>query len=353
MPDKKPPGIPLSALKQHLSKGKIAPVYIIAGDENFLAAEAVRAIAESIETHRGQPSRSFYHGDQVSLATVLDDARTLNLFSPARLVTVSPADRFVEKHKNSLAAYASAKTPPGACLVLVVTKADGRHKLTKIVQDAGALVTCGRVYERDVPTWIVARTKAMSRQIDQDAVALLVDFFGTDLASLASELEKLAAYIGDRKNINADDVEAASLRHRARDVFQLADAIGLRRPPHAIKVLDALLEQGEKPGKIIFMVSKHIRRLWTAKDLIRKGIQPNDAAQTVGVRPFFHGQFLAQVQLFTFTELRTNSSALLHCEASHKSSEVADENKRILLETTFIRLASPRPNTAPKTRATT
>jgi len=326
-------GLSLAQLAANLNKGHLSPVYLVAGEETFLADEARRRIAEAAQLQAGTCSTSSYHGDEVDLATVLDDLRTLDLFSPGRLVTVSPANRFVQAHPDALVAYAEAP-PSNAWLTLVTGKVDGRLKLTKTVLKLGGLVLCNRVYPREVLPWIMGRVKLMNRQIDPNAAQLLAEFLGTDLAAIAGELDKLRVYIGDRTRITEQDVAALSLRDRTRDIFELTDGIGHKQGDHVLVVLNRLLEQGEAPIRVLAGVSWHLRRLWAAKELINNGKAPNDAASEVGVR-YFVGQFLAQVNGFSLSELRRNCSALMRCDAALKSSAL---DPRVLLETTFLRL---------------
>ena len=332
--NRKQTGLTFSALRSALDQGKIAPLYLITGQEHFLAEEAARAISEAIESRNGECSRGLYHGDNVDLATVLDNLRTPGLFSPTPLVIVSPAGRFVEKYQKGLGAYAVSPAP-NSFLLLLVESVDARKKLAKEALKIGGIVACNRLYERDIVPWIMARTKSMKRQIDSAAASLLLEFLGTDLALLASELEKLAVYIGKRKKITANDVQSVSLRDRGRATYELSEAIGRRQPARALTVLAGLLEAGAKETGILFGVAKHMRRLWTVKELVAKGARPNDAALQVGVR-YFVDQFLAQVNTFSVRQLRYSCSALMKCDAALKDSAIAD--KRILLETAFIRL---------------
>lgn len=338
----KQPGLTFSALKSALAKGKIAPVYLIAGIEHFLADETERLIAETVESRGGECARTFYHGDDVDLATVLDDLRTPSLFSPMRFISISPAGGFIEKHQKALAAYATAPAP-NSCLVMHVATVDARKKLIKTVQKTGGLIACNRLYERDVVPWLTARAKAMGRQINSAAAALLTEFLGTDLAMLAAELEKLAVYIGDRKRITPEDVQSVSLRDRGRAIYELTDAIGRRQPERALAALDGLLVHGSGETGILFGVARHMRRLWTVKELAAKGENPAAVAQKLGVN-YYVDQFLAQVNAFSLRELRYNCSALVKCEAMLKNSVIDD--KRLILELTFIRLITRRQRAA-------
>ncbi len=345
MAKKKQPGQTVSELQAALAKGRVAPVYLVAGPEHFLADQAVAAIGEAVASQTGECVRSFYHGDETDLATVLDTLRTPDLFSPARLIIISPAARFVEKYDARLAAYVAAPAD-ASHLVLVLEKTDGRKKLTKTVEKAGGLVACKRLYDRDLIPWITARAKAMGRSIDSGAASLLAEFLGPDLAMLAAELDKLAVFAGGRKKITAAAVQEVSLRDRGHEIYELTDAIGRRQPARALAVLEGLLERGGKETGILFGVARHMRRLWTVKEQIGKGVKAVDAARKVGVN-FYVDQFLAQVSTFGLRELRYNCSALLRCDASLKNSVIAD--KRILLETAFIHLITRKKRKAART----
>lgn len=336
------PGITLSVLQAQLAAGKIAPVYIVAGPETFLADEAVRAIADALRSKGAEISQTLYRGDEVDAADVLDGLRTGDLYCFNRLAVVLNADGFIGRFATPLSAYALAPAR-GACLVLVASEIDGRRKLTRVVQDGGGLVACNRMYPRDVPAWIEARVRQMDRQIEPRAVSLLVEFLGTELGMIAAELEKLAAYRPERKKIAEVDVEAVCLRDRGRSMYELTDAIGARRPAEVLAVLDRLLEQ-ERASCVLFGVSRHMRRLWAAKELIENGIEPATAARQLGVN-FFIPQFLAQINAFSIAELRRCCSALARCENELKRSGL---DERILIETTLLAVLRRAGEKAPR-----
>jgi DNA polymerase-3 subunit delta len=340
-----------------LAKGAVAPVYLIVAPQPFLGDEAVRQVAGAVEARSGEPSTTSYDAE-ADLATVLDDLKTPDLFASGRVVTVRPADRLVQTHVEVLAAYA-ASPAPGAHLLLVVGSLVGETKsgrkrrkplkaveqFARTVQKQHGLVTCSAVYERDLVPWIHARVRSLDRQIEPAAASLLAEFIGTDLAVLANELDKLTVYLGDRKRITTGDVEAVSLRDHGRIIYELTDAIGRASPADGLAVLNRLLDQGERPSRVLFFISRHMRQLWVVKERIANGEPPDTAARNVGVR-YFVEKFLAQVNAFSLRQLRRNCSALTACEAKLKRSA---EDDRILLETTLLGLldrSRPRGRTA-------
>jgi DNA polymerase III subunit delta len=342
---KKKSGLSIPALKSQLAVGKIAPVYLIEGKEPFLANDAVASITEAINKQYTNCSAKSFEGADARLADVLDSVRTMDMFSPARLTVVASADKLMERHWDALAAYA-ASPPKDGYLLLLAAKANRSRKMVKTVEASQGLVVCNRIYPSHVMPWIMERISLHGCKIDSGAAALLADFLGTDLATIDSELEKLATYIGDRKAITVADVEAVSLRDRGREIYELTDAIGSRNAEGALTILDRLLEQSSHPSPILYVVSRHLRRLWSVKELLRAGLKPVDATRKVGVN-YFIERFLAQVDAFSLGELRRSSHALTRCEAELKSSGV---DPRILFETTLIGLVQRRRPAAARTR---
>ena len=336
------PGISFAQLQANLSKGNVLPVYVVYGADEFIVGEAAKAIVDAVAAKAESFNKSNIDGAVATLADVLDSARTQDLFSPFKVLIVSPADKLLEKHAKSLASY--VETPAKrACLILLAEKTDKRWKITKQLNDSGGLVIGGRIYEREIPSWIVSRAKSADCAIDRDAAQLLTDFLGEDLATIASEIQKLAAYVANRRRITVADVEAISLRHRMQDIFKLIDAIGARQTAKILPVLDTLLEQGERPTGILYMVARHIRQLWAIHELVRKGFRPREAALSVTHNNYVADKCTAQLERFTLNDLRRNTALLIETEAALKSSQQDDQT---LLEMTFIKLTQPRRQTS-------
>jgi DNA polymerase-3 subunit delta len=337
MAKKKESGMPASAAVRRLAKSRPEPVYLIAGAEAFLAGEVVRAIAKAAGGKSSPAPTTTYDGKDVDLATLLDDLRTPDMFTPVRVVVVANAASFAQKNDAKLAEYAKSPASSGH-LVLRTEKVDKCRKLLAAAKKTNAYVTCKAPYEREIVPWVRNRAKELGRTLQPAAAALLADFLGTDLGLIAAELDKLLVYAGERDTITAEDVEAISLRDRGRVVFELTDAIGGHEPGKLLAVLGDLLDRNEAVPFIIYMVSRHLRRLWAARELIEAGRSPQDAAAEVGVR-YYADRFLAQARSFGIGGLRRSCYELTRCEAALKSSSV---DPRVLLETTFVRLVRRR-----------
>ncbi len=114
-----------------------------------------------------------------------------------------------------------------------------------------------------------------------DTIHLLLQLAGGDSRLLLSEIEKLDLYLGDRRELRANDVRELVALTREGVVFELGNAIAARQLSRAMSLLDRLLQQGEQPlGILLASLAPTVRNLLLARDLMdRHRIKPSERPQ--------------------------------------------------------------------------
>ncbi len=112
---------------QRIQKAPLAPVYLFLGPEVYQLAQCRRALVDkALGPEDRETGLSRHELEETTLANVLDDARSLSLFAPNRVLWVSgaetalPRGRAASDDENSAAAELAAylKRPtPGTVLV--------------------------------------------------------------------------------------------------------------------------------------------------------------------------------------------------------------------------------------------
>ena len=141
---------------------------------------------------------------------------------------------------------------------------------------------------------LVQRTAAeLGLRLEPAAAEALSDAIGSDSARLASELEKLALYVGAEPGgapnrpqqplITAAAVHAL-VGSQAANALQVGDALLAGQPAEAIALVDALLAANEPALRIVATLSGQIRGwLWVSL-LDRQGEQDvNAIAKAAGI----------------------------------------------------------------------
>jgi DNA polymerase-3 subunit delta len=107
--------------------------------------------------------------------------------------------------------------------------------------------------------------RAAALHIDPDALDLLVEALGADIARIAIEIEKLALFAGGR-TVGNDDIVALVPDARATNIFALVNALGRRDRARALEILDTLTREGEYLPLALAFLSTQFRMALVARE---------------------------------------------------------------------------------------
>ena len=158
------------------------------------------------------------------------------------------------------------------------------------VADVDSLKEQGRRHRHPVDLFIEKQLDALDRTIRPDAARGLRERTNDDLGRLADELEKLAAFVGERTSIELADVEATVAADGDTSIFDLTDAVGERNLPRALSALDTLIRHGEPPIRIHALLTRQVRLMLQAQALQDAGILTGFSRQTT-YRAFMNGVY--------------------------------------------------------------
>jgi DNA polymerase-3 subunit delta len=145
-----------------------------------------------------------------------------------------------------------------------LTDRDRYERIRDTLGQYCGIVELGRVEEGDAVRWVVDSSAAEGVKLEMDAARELVDALGGDMMLIATEIEKLFLYVGEKKRITLGDVETMVLAAKQRSIYELTDAISSRDRVRALEVLQAILSTGEGEEAAIghlYMLAKTFRQM--------------------------------------------------------------------------------------------
>jgi len=175
------------------------------------------------------------------------------------------------------------KSAEGAVRVLISAgKVDKRKVFCKTLDKFGAVETYAgwSVDDRDwadqAEAWAREAVRARKKEISDEALAELTSRIGPNVGQLDSEVEKVSLYVGDRGQIEYEDVAAVCARNKTARAFALGDALGDRDLPRLLVRLDEELwevkldPQKSEIGLLYGLISK-VRAMILLKEMLREG----------------------------------------------------------------------------------
>ncbi|KAB0669897.1 DNA polymerase III subunit delta [Oryzomonas sagensis] len=302
-----------------VNKGTIPPLSYLYGEETFLIERAVRQLLErAIDPSLKDFNFNVFYGNETKGVEILDAAQTLPMFAERRAVLVKRADALKADVLESLLPY--VRNPAATtCLVFTGAKIDQRKKFFQELKKQGCLVEYKRLYDNKLSGFIQSEAVVQGKTIDPAAAGLLSLLIGNNLQELASQIEKLAVYCGDRSRITVEDVRVIASSSKAFTAFELARFLGMRDLQNALKSLGALFRNGEDAPMMIGALTRHFRQLWRIRELLDRRVSQADIGRELNIHTFFLGEVVQQARNFSRDELGMLFEELYRCDVASKT----------------------------------
>lgn len=299
------------------------PVYLLYGEEEFLVDQAITLFNQYVVD---EGTRDFnydvFYAKETQPSTILDVAETLPMMATRRVVVIKDVEKWNEPEWSSFEKYFEDPSD-STVLVLVAKSVDKRKKTIKRLIESAEAIEFKKLYDNQVPQWIQYMVQRAGLTIERDAVALLQQFVGNNLLDIQGEVQKLAQYLGDRKQILVKDVIDVVSKIKVQSVFDLSRAIGESDKAKALLCLSQLLAHGQNEVAILALISRHVRILRLVKKAKQEGQKGAQIASRAGVSPYFLTEYEAQSRNWTDKKIEKTVKALLDTDRALKSSPLS------------------------------
>lgn len=343
-----------------IAKQPPEPVYLFLGQEGYQ-----RRLCKDALLERVLPGDAKIEGltrtdlDEATLSHVLDDARSMSLFSTDRVIWVSSAELALprrlsagaddgedgpEPPENTLEQYLRSPTP-GTVLVLECSRydfaGDDRPKLERVQKYYSRIssVVEFRHYTPESSRYLAQELAKQHRlKLAGPELAVLLDAVGGDASRLASEIEKLSLFVGDERKVTLDDLRTLVPNATQTTIFALVNALGKGDRQAALRALDILVRDGEYLPLALTFLSTQFRLALAAKEAkVSSSQQAQAFFAKLGVRMWRDraDQVISTAAAFTREQL-TKGVAMIY-ETDKKFRE-GYRDDRVIMETLVLAL---------------
>jgi len=310
-------------------------VFIFHGPEEFLRAEALKDLGAKL----GDPAVAGMNttdldGRKLALPELISAAEAMPFLGERRLVVVNgllarlegragKVPKADQQFAKDLTAYLSRVAPT---TWLVLNEDDTVNDAHPVMQFAHAhdksvsVKMFGRLGEIDLRKWLGTRAKLHGGSLTPDALDKLATMGDADLRLLDQEVNKLVTF-ADGRAVTGGDVDRLVHAARSVDVFAMVDALGQRDGRRAIAQFHALIEDGEPPIRLLFMITRQFRMIMQAKDLEERRVPPADRMRALGAARFVVDKVTAQSRQFTRPQLDQIYRRLLEVDQGIKTGQ--------------------------------
>ena len=345
-----------------IAKQNPAPAYLFLGQEGYQRRKAKTALLERV-----LPGPLRAEGltqvdlENATLQQVLDDARSLSLFSAERVIWVLSAELALPRRLTSnteegeetgnspesqLAAYLHAPTP-GTVIVFECSRYDfngeDRPKVERVQRFYSGIrdVVEFQHFTPESSRWVAQELAKEHRlKLGGAELAALLDTVAGDANRLAAEVEKLALFVGTERAVTMNDVRALVPNAAQSTVFALVNALGKRDRSAALGSLDLLIREGEYLPLALTFLSTQFRLALAAKEARVATVQQAQSFfAKIGVRMWRDRaeQVIATANAFTREHLAKAVSLIYDTDKKFREGYRDD---RVIMESLVLALTA-------------
>ena len=319
----------LEDLEKELKQEKLAPLYLLYGEERFLLENCLKKIKKIFgETLKGI---NYIEIDETTLNEIISDIETPPFGFEKKLIIAKNTGLFKKEAKKKASREEnSVKTKllkyleenynnvKDSIVLVFVEQEVEKSDLTSFIEKNG--IICNFEYQKasQIQTRLMQITKAYNVNIDMPTLAYFIEVCGTNMQELINEIRKLIEYVGKDGTITKQDIDILSIKKIESVIFDLTDSLGKKQTKQAIDVLRNLILAKEKTKKILITLYNHFKKLYLTKLAIKENRNIIEALSLKPNQTFLTNKYKTQAGYFKEQEIRNILQQLTDLDYKYK-----------------------------------
>ena len=275
------------AILSDLKAKKYQPVYFLMGEESYYIDYISDYItSEVLNDTEKEFNQTVLYAKDIDVQTVISTAKQFPFMGERMVVIVKEAQQLkkIEQLENYL------NNPQESTILVFCHKyksLDKRKSIYKTLSKKALLFESKKLYDNQVPAWIVNYLSSKQYKIGHKASHLIAEYLGNDLNKVSNELDKLMIITPANSEITAESIETNIGISKDYNNFELTNALAKKDILKSNRIAN-FFAQNPKDNPlvvsvgIIFNFFQKVLLYHTLKDK-----SSNNAARVLKVNPYF------------------------------------------------------------------
>lgn len=322
----------MKRITDDIKSGNIKKLYLIYGDEAYLRKQYKDMLKKAI-VGDDDMNFNYYEGKDINIKALIDQAETMPFFAEKRLIMVENSG-LLKAGGDELNDYLK-EIPETTYFVIVESEADKRSKLFKTCSSVGVAVEMKTPDAMVLKKWINKGFADNDKKITERDIEYLIETVGEDMVNIKNEINKLVSYVGDRQIVTSNDIDEICIRLVSNHVFDMVEAIGMRKLDKALELYYELLTLKEPPFRILSLIARQFNILLQTRELMLNNTPSKLIAEKIKVPPFFVNKYINQAREF---DMPTLKKALEKCVQADEDIKTGRMQDRLSVELLIVML---------------
>jgi DNA polymerase-3 subunit delta len=338
-----------SEVLKDIKQKKLAPIYLLHGDEPYLIDQLVEAFEKQVLPEDQQSFNQFVlFGKDHSLGSIISTARRYPMMAERQVVIVKEA-AFIEamaKAKENAKTkdddlkvwedYCANPTPSTLVVLTVKSLLSDKSKVFSALVKHGVIVTSKKVSEDKLGAWLVDYLGQKGVKIQPATVELMVSYVGADLSRMAHEADKLIVNVPAGSEVGSTEVEKYIGISREYNYFEFQKAVIQRNTEKAQKIAFHFAENAKQnpAAPMLVLLFNFFSKVLQVHDV--GNVSDGEIAKLIGVNPYFVRDYTTAARNYPLAKVVRIIEAIKNADLKVKGVlGSAETDREIILDLSF------------------
>ncbi len=329
------------SIKKHIKAGASSSLYLVYGDESYLASFYANSLASSVADTSGMSFDYYYFdAETIDFQSFYEAAESIPMMSEKVCIFVKdfPFTKLSADELKQYFEYFPTLSETTIAIFLLANievdvKQNQKWKTVIDTFDKNGVVFClSKRSDSQVADLLVRSASKRNTSISRETAEYFISVVGNEMKILLNEFEKLCAY-SQGKEINREMIDTISTKSVEASVFDLTTAINSGKNDRAFEILTQLIKNKTEATLIIGTLAFGYVDIYRAKVARENGMNNRDIVNAFASykgKSFRLDKALTSAKNLSLPQIKELVTAVADADIKIKSFSV--DNKVVLEE---------------------
>ncbi len=310
-------------LVSELKSAELKSIYFLFGEDHFTINNAIKNISKKVEPLLSSDFdiETITADKKANISDIIDLAYTFPFGSNKKLLIIKNFENFNNKKQ-----FLDYVKDPSDTTILIVANYGNISNLTaepyKTLELNKQIFQARELKGVELESWVKKRAVQVGFTINPESIKTLVEIVGEDKSLIEMQLQKFSSFLGNKKEIDIEDIRKLSSATKEYSIFDLLNAMGKGKIADTHKVMMNLLDNGKDLIFITNMLTKYISVIAQSIELQQRKLSDIDASKAIGVSKYYYINCKNASYLKNMKKLSNASKSLYKTDLAMKTTAI-------------------------------
>ena len=310
-------------LISELKSADLKSIYFLFGEDHFTINTAIKNISKKVEPLLTSDFdiETITADKKANISDFMDLAYTFPFGSDKKLLIVKNFENYNNKKQ-----FLDYIKDPSETTILIVANYGSISNLAsepyKTLESKKQIFQARELKGAELENWVKKRSVQLGFSINPESIKAVIEIVGEDKSLLEMQLQKFSSFLGDKKEIDVEDIKKLSSATKEYSIFDLLNSLGKGNIADTHKVMNNLLDNGKDLIFITNMLTKYISVIAQSIELQQRKLSDLDASKAIGVSKYYYINCKNASYFKNVKKLSTASKSLYKIDLAMKTTSI-------------------------------